>query len=309
MKVLVTGSHGLVGSALVPFLASHHHTVCRLVRSAPAAGSTDLPWNPDKGELSAESLEGFDAVIHLAGESIAGERWTPEKKSLIRSSRIASTQLLTKTLVDLKQPPQVFICASAIGYYGNCGEALLTEKSPSGHDFLAELCAAWEAATERASLAGIRVVNARFGLILSERGGALQKMLPPFRMGAGGALGSGQQYMSWVTLDDVVSILKFILDTPGLSGPVNVVTPNPARNLKFAKVLGDVLNRPAITPIPAFVTKLLFGEMAEALLLSSQRVYPAKLLDAGYPFQYPELFDALMRLLRENPATVRSVAE
>jgi uncharacterized protein (TIGR01777 family) len=297
MNILVSGSTGLVGSALVPFLTAKGHRVTRLVRARPEPGKAEVYWDPAAGRIDAASIEGLDAVVHLSGESIASGRWTAEKKARIRDSRTKGTRLLSESLAGLAKPPKVFACASAVGYYGNRGEELLKESSPPGSDFVAKVCRAWEASTEPARGKGIRVVNLRIGIVLSAAGGALAKMLPPFRMGVGGKIGDGKQYMSWIAMDDLVEIISHALKSDALAGPVNAVTPNPVTNAEFTRTLGRVLRRPIIFPMPAFAVRLAFGEMADALLLASQRVEPAKLLKTGYAFRYPELELALRHLL------------
>lgn len=296
MKILIGGSHGLVGTALIKSLGTEGHEVFRLVRHAPTA-KTEVEWSPDRYSIALARIEGFDAVINLAGESIAEGRWTDDKKRHIRESRVKGTKLLGDALANLTVPPKIFICASAIGYYGNRGDEILTETSAPGVDFLAAVCAEWEQATALATEKGIRVVNARFGVILDTNGGALKKMLPPFRMGAGGRVGNGKQWMSWIALDDVVGALNFALTHDLLHGPVNFVSPNPVTNTEFTKTFGKVLSRPTLFPIPAFAVKLLFGEMGEALLLGGQRVAPKRLMSEGYQFQYSELRGALQHLL------------
>lgn len=280
MKILLTGAGGLVGSALTPRLAAGGHGITRLSHSQP--------W-PD--------LAGHDAVVHLAGENIATGRWTPEKKARIRDSRVEVTRRLCEAVAKLASPPRVVICASAVGYYGNRGDEVLREESAPGADFIAGLCRDWEAATKPAVDAGIRVVNLRFGVILSAAGGALAKMLTPFKLGLGGVIGDGRQWMSWVALDDAVGVISGALADETLRGPVNVVAPRPVTNREFTKTLGRVLRRPAIFPLPAFAARLAFGEMAGALLLSSQRVEPAKLVASGYRFRFPELGVALRHWL------------
>ena len=297
MKILVSGSHGLVGSALVKALNKDGHEVVRLVRHEVAPGANEIEWRPDQDRLDAQQLEGIDAVIHLAGESIASGRWTDEKKRTIRDSRIKSTTLLSKTLVQLSRPPSVFISASAIGYYGSRGDEVLTESSRPGNDFLAAVCVEWEQATQPASEKGIRTVNARFGIILDSNGGALAQMLTPFRMGIGGRIGDGRQWMSWIALEDVVAGLSFFLKDQTAHGPVNFVAPNPVTNAEFTRTLGGVLSRPTFFPIPAFGVRLAFGEMGNALLLASQRVEPKVLEDKGFSFQWPTLEPALRHLL------------
>ena len=297
MKILVSGSHGLVGTALGKSLAAKGHELFALVRHAPETPS-EVEWYPERGSLALSRLEGMDAVVHLAGESIAEGRWSDEKKKRISESRVKGTTVLSEALGNLKHPPQTLISASAIGYYGNRNDEILTEESAPGKDFLAGVCNEWEQAADSASRKGIRVVKTRFGVILSADGGALKKMLPPFRMGVGGRIGSGRQWMSWIALDDVVAGIEFALATESLSGPVNFVAPHPVTNAEFTKTLGKVLSRPTIFPIPAFAVRLAFGEMADALLLSGQRVEPARLTKAGYRFQYDNLEASLRHALR-----------
>ena len=297
MKILISGSHGLVGSALTRSLAADRHEVSPLVRHATEYGAKEVEWSPERYSIALARIEGFDGVVHLAGESIAEGRWTEEKKKRIRESRVKGTQLLSESLAGLKNPPRSFLCASAIGYYGNRGDEILTESSLPGNDFLADVCVEWEKATERAAQKGVRTVNLRFGVILDSKGGALAKMLPPFRMGVGGRIGSGKQWMSWIALDDVVGAIKYALTNESLSGPVNVVAANPVTNAEFTKALGKVLSRPTFFPVPAFGARLVFGEMADALLLSSQRVEPRRLKEAGYSFAYPQLEGALRHVI------------
>jgi len=298
MKILISGSHGLVGTALIKSLASEGHEILRLVRYAPSSVQ-EIEWSPDRYSIALARLEGFDAVVHLAGESIAEGRWTDEKKKRIRESRVKGTRLLGDALANLSQPPKTFVSASAIGYYGDRGDEILTEASPPGKDFLSDVCVEWERATALASEKGIRVVNCRFGIILDANGGALKKMLPPFRMGVGGKIGSGQQWMSWIALDDVVRGIKFALANDSIRGPVNFVAPAPVTNARFTKTLGKVLSQPTLFPIPAFGVRLLFGEMADALLLSSQRVEPALLQTSNFLFQYSQLEAALRHVLND----------
>jgi len=299
MKILIGGSSGLVGTALIKSLEAQGHEVFRLVRHAPGS-KAEVEWSPDRYSIALARIEGFDAVVNLAGESIAEGRWTDDKKRKIRESRVKGTKLLGDALANLTKPPQTFICASAIGYYGNRGDEILTEVSAPGDDFLADVCVEWEKATALATEKGIRVVNARFGVILDVKGGALKKMLPPFRLGLGGKVGSGKQWMSWIALDDVISGLNFVLNDDSVRGPINFVAPNAVTNAEFTKTLGKVLSRPTLLPIPAFGVRLAFGEMGEALLLGGQRVAPKVLLDAGYQFQRPELEPALRQLLEQS---------
>ena len=300
MRMLITGSTGLVASALIRSLESKNHEIVRLVRSTPSGDANQILWNPESGTLAAEQLEGLDAVVHLAGESIAEGRWTAEKKARIRESRLKGTRLLSETLGTLNKKPQVMVSASAVGFYGSRGDEVLDEHSASGADFLAEVCREWELATQPAALAGVRVVNLRLGVILSGKGGALPKMLLPFKMGVGGKLGSGKQYLSWIALDDVVGVIEYAIANDELRGPVNTVAPEPVTNYKFTKTLGQVLSRPTIFPVPAFAARLLFGEMADATLLASQRAAPTRLVESGYNFRYPDLEGALRHALNKD---------
>ncbi len=294
MRILVSGSRGLIGSELIPALESAGHTVVRLVRGSAKAG--EVGWLPS-GHIATAALEGVDAVIHLAGETIQG-RWTAEKKHAIRESRIEGTRNLVAALSKMGRPPQVFISASAIGYYGDRGTEILTEESPGGIDFLAQVARDWEAAAEAASQAGIRTVETRLGVVLSPNGGALAKMLTPFRLGAGGRVGSGRQVWSWIAIDDVIGAMLHILSMPVLRGPVNVVAPHPVSNAEFTRTLAAVLHRPAFFPMPAIAVRTVFGEMGSALLLSSQRAIPAKLEATGYRFKFLDLKRALEHLLQ-----------
>jgi uncharacterized protein len=298
MKIFVSGATGLVGSELVRVLRTGGHDVRRLVRSKSQAAGEDVLWNPAAGQLEAADLEGADAVVNLAGESIAAGRWTARKKKRIRESRIDTARTIASTVAKLARRPRVLINASAVGYYGNRGDELLNEDSAVGSgDFLSGICRDWEAATESAANAGVRVVLARFGVILSGKGGALKKMLLPFRLGLGGRIGDGRQYMSWVAIDDVVSTLMHCLASESLVGPVNVVAPAPVTNAQFTAILGRVLSRPTIFPMPAFAARAAFGQMADELLLASQRVQPKKLRDDNYIFRYAELEPALRYVL------------
>ncbi|MBI4553602.1 MAG: TIGR01777 family protein [Candidatus Latescibacteria bacterium] len=296
MNILITGSTGLIGSALISSFTTGEHQITRLVRSKPRPGMGEVFWNPQDGSIEMPGLEGMDAVVHLAGETIA-ERWTAEKKARIRDSRVNGTRLLSESLARLAQPPNVVVCASAIGYYGDRGDDVLREDSPPGSGFLAEVCREWEAAAAPAVQQGLRVVHLRIGVVLSPAGGALAKMLPPFRMGVGGRIGSGRQYMSWIAIDDLIGVFHYALTTESLTGPVNAVAPNPVTNLEFTNTLGRVLGRPTLFPLPAVAARLAFGEMANDLLLASTRVEPAQLLSIGYTFRYPELEGALQHLL------------
>ena len=292
MKIAITGASGLIGSALRPCLQGGGHDVVALSRSG--SGSS---WDPSTGKVTAGALDGVDAVVHLAGENIAGGRWNAARKRRIRDSRVEPTRRFSETLAGLAEAPKVLIAASAIGYYGDRGDAVLDETASAGSGFLPDVCQAWEAATQPARDAGIRVVNLRIGIVLTPAGGALGQMLLPFRMGVGGVIGPGAQYMSWVALDDLLRVALFALAHPGVSGPVNVVAPEPVTNREFTKTLGRVLGRPTIVPMPAFAARLAFGEMADALLLGGARVHPVVLQDAGFSFGYSTLDAALRHVL------------
>jgi uncharacterized protein (TIGR01777 family) len=296
MKILVSGSSGLVGSSLMSTASALRHETVRLVRKRGQPGA--VYWDPDRGMIDLESIEGFDAVVHLAGESIAAHRWSANQKRKIRDSRVKGTSLLATTLGRLKRPPSVLVSASAIGYYGDRGEEVLQETSSPGSDFLADVCKQWEGATEPANRAGVRVVNLRTGIVLARDGGALPKMAMPFKFGAGGKIGSGRQYMSWIDLDDEVHVILHCLQKPEVRGPVNAVAPSPVTNAEFTKILGRVLSRPTFFPLPAFVARSVLGEMADGLLLSSQRVQPSKLLSTDYKFRHSNLEEALRTIFR-----------
>jgi uncharacterized protein (TIGR01777 family) len=297
MRVLITGANGLIGSALVPRLEAGGHDVATLVRSRVRAGDGAYFWDPEGGVLDQSALADTDAVVHLAGESIAG-RWTSEKKRRIRDSRILSTRLLNQAIAAADPRPGVFVCASAIGIYGDRGDDELTEASPRGGGFLADVVDEWEAATQPALRAGVRVVNVRSGQVLSRDGGALAPQLLPFRLGLGGPLGGGHHYMSWISIEDEAAAIEHALVTGELSGPVNLVAPNPVTNREFAKTLGRVLGRPAVLPTPTLPLRVAFGnEFVEEVLLASARALPARLLASGYSFRFGELEPALSELL------------
>lgn len=292
MKVLISGSTGLVGTALSVALEGMGHEVIPLKRGEKTPGAAW--WDPAQGSIDLGPAAGIDAVFHLAGENIAGGRWTAERKARIMDSRRVGTRVLAEALATADEKPGVLVSASGIGYYGELGDAIATEDTPLGEGFLRDICQAWEAATQPARDAGIRVVNARIGVVLSTDGGALTKMLTPFKLGLGGKVGNGRQVMSWVSLQDLVNMLLFVMTDPGLSGPVNMVAPNPVTNAEFTKALGRALKRPTIAPLPVFAARLMFGEMADELLLTSTRVAPTVLQAAGYAFLHHEI-DAGMR--------------
>ena len=298
MIVAITGAGGLVGSALVSSLKASGNRAISLVRRAPRSDEDALGWDPSSGTITPAGPAIADGVVHLAGESIMGFRWTRVKKQRIRESRATATRLLVQTLVRLPKPPAVLISASAIGYYGSRGDEILTEESRRGTGFLADVAREWEAATAAAIARGIRVVNLRFGIVLSARGGALARMLTPFRLGLGGVIGDGRQWMSWIALDDVIGAIHHALTTDALRGPVNVAAPGPVTNAEFTRTLGRVLERPTVVPLPAFAARLALGEMADALLLASQRVLPARLQASGYGFRHDSLESALRSELR-----------
>ena len=282
MKVYISGSHGLIGTALKHNLESDGHQVVRIPRN--------IPQSIDFNET--------DAIVHLAGENIAEGRWTAEKKRKIEESRVGGTKRLAGLIAESSEKPSVFISASAIGYYGNRGDETLDESSEPGDDFLSNVCKRWEEATNPAVQSNIRTVQIRTGVVLSDKGGALKKMLPPFKMGAGGILGNGRQYMSWISLDEIIGAIRFIIGNEKIQGPVNLVSPNPVTNREFTKTLGSVIHRPTIMPMPGFAARLLFGEMADALLLSSTKVMPKRLMEAGYSFKHANLDSALKSIFQ-----------
>ncbi len=303
MDIVISGASGLIGTALTESLIAHGHRPIALVRRVPRAGADEVEWNPSDGTIDAPSLEGVDAVVHLAGAGIGDKRWSDERKQVIRDSRTEGTALLAKTLADLNDKPEVLVSGSGIGFYGNRGNTELTEAAPSGSGFLAEVCVAWEAATSDAADAGIRTAHVRTSVVMSDRGGTLKKQLPLFKLGLGGRFGPGDQWLSWISLRDEVRAIEFLIDKASggdISGPVNLCTPNPITNRTFTKTLGSILNRPTILPVPLFAPKLLFGsELVEELILASQRGVPSVLADAGFSFEDPDLEPALRRILKK----------
>ena len=298
MKIVVSGSTGLIGSALVPRLVREGHEVVPLVRRRVPAGERAFSWDPEAGTIDRAGLEAaaIDAVVNLAGENVFG-RWTPRKKQRIRESRVHGTRLVADAIAGFAGPPRVLLAASAVGYYGDRGEEVMTEGSAAGEDFLARVASDWEAATAGAAAAGIRVHNLRFGVVLTPTGGGLGKMLPAFRVGLGGPVGSGNQYFSWIALDDAIKAILHVLATPNLAGPVNITSPTPVTNREFAKTLGKVLGRPAVLTAPTFALRIAFGTEGAAMLESGQRVVPVRLLESGFRFCYDTLEPALRHLL------------
>ena len=291
MKIAIAGASGLVGAAISPELEAEGHNIVRLVRSSPRGG--EIEWHPNQDSIETGKLEGFDAIINLAGENVSEGRWTDEKKKKIHDSRVHGTHLLSEAIAKLISKPRVFLCASATGIYGDRGDETLHEQSESGGGFLAGVCREWEKATEPAYRAGVRVVNLRFGPILARAGGMLEKMLTPFKMGLGGKIGSGKQYISWVGIEDAIAAMKLALNDESIRGPVNVVSPKPVTNERFTRALGEVLSRPTLMAMPAFAARLAFGEMADEMLLVSQKVIPKKLQAAGFQFEYSDVETAL----------------
>ena len=299
MKILISGSTGFVGTALVPYLEAEGHEVIRLVRRRTAPEGRQVRWNPETGTIYTDGLAGVDAVVHLAGENIAGGRWTAKRKARIRDSRVKGTRLLSQTLARLDPKPKVLVCPSGAGYYGDRGDEVLREKSGPGSDFLAGIVQDWEAAASPAAKAGIRVVNLRFGLVLGSGGGALAKMLMPFKLGLGGRLGSGKQYVSWISLDDALRAYHHALITEALGGPVNTAAPAPVTNAEFTRTLGRALKRPTLLPLPSFALRVLFGELADTLLFSTRMESP-KLQNSGFQFHHPDLKTAFTAVLKKR---------
>lgn len=299
MKIAVTGATGLVGKHLLPFLAEKGHEVYSLVRQAPQ-NERQIMWNSEQGFVPSElrKLENFDAVVHLAGAGIADERWSKARKRVIKESRTAGTTVLVNSLAQLQNPPKTFVSASAIGYYGNRADDVLTEDAPPDNSFLADVCVEWEAAANRARIFNARTAILRIGIVLSTEGGALKEMLKPFKMGVGGRVGKGTQFVSWIALLDLLRVVEFTLQNQNLSGAINVTAPNPVRNQEFAEILGKLLNRPAAVPTPEFAVRLMFGELADALLFASARVVPKKLLEQNFQFRFVNIEDALRHLLQ-----------
>jgi uncharacterized protein len=299
-RIAITGSTGLIGEALIASLQSDDHTIQRVVRDRAKAGPDDLVWDLGTRTIDAAALEGVDAVVHLAGEPIGASRWTDETKRRIHASREIGTTLMAETLAGLADKPAVFVSSSAVGYYGDRGDEILTESSSAGDDFMAGICVAWEAAAQSAIDAGIRTVHPRTGVVIAEDGPLIEKIDLPFKLGVGGKVGSGKQYVPWISLEDEVRALRFLIDSE-LSGPVNLVGPEPVTNLELTKALGEVMKRPTVFPIPAFAIRLLYGEMGETLATVSNRVVPQVLLDAGFHFKHTDIRSALRAAL-DKPA-------
>ncbi|MBZ4399678.1 MULTISPECIES: TIGR01777 family oxidoreductase [unclassified Myxococcus] len=302
LRVAVTGASGLIGSALLPLLTTGGHQVQRLVRGRADASRHEVAWAPDKGQVDTDALEGVDAVVHLAGANVAGKRWSPEYKDAILKSRSEGTLTLAEALAKMKKKPRVLVCAAGSGIYGDRGDEPLTEESAPGTGFLADVCRVWEAATAPAEAAGIRVVHLRIGPVLDARDGALAKMLPAFLAGGGGPIGSGRQWMGWVSMEDILGLIHFSLFTPAARGPINAVAPGAVRQADFARTLGRVLRRPAFLPMPAAVIRTLFGQMGQEALLSGARVLPNAAERLGYAFLFPELEGALRFTLGRTTA-------
>lgn len=298
MKIIVTGASGLVGSALIPYLQSQGHDVKKVNRSTEPLGIDDIRWDPERGFIDYRDLDDIDVVINLSGSNLSEGRWTEKKKAEILFSRVNSTNFLSQVLASLKVKPRLLINASAIGFYGDRGASILTEKSEKGEGFLADVCQDWENATDYARRVGIRTALLRFGVVLSEKGGALKAMLGPFNKGLGGRIGSGEQWWSWIAIDDLCRIVEHVIHNNDIEGPVNVVSPYPVTNQEFTSILGSLLGKPTLLPLPKFLVRIVFGEMGTELLLASQRVEPDKLIKTDYHFLYPKLDQALSNLLK-----------
>lgn len=303
MKIAVSGASGFVGGGLLPILESRGHEVHRMVRSRSDLDAKSIHWDPQRGMSDETALNGFDALIHLAGKSIASGRWTAAIKQEIRDSRVEATQIVASQIANLSDPPPTIVSASAVGLYGSAGDTILDEDAATGSDFLASVASDWEAACDPLRAAGLRVVHPRLGIVLGSEGGALQKMLPLFRFGLGGKLGNGSQYWSWISLADCISALVWLLETETATGPYNLVSPQPLTNGDFTKILAAHLHRPAVVPAPAFGLRLAMGEMADALLLASCRAVPKRLLEQGFVHRHPTLDEFLDEELNKEPVT------
>jgi uncharacterized protein (TIGR01777 family) len=299
MKILITGSSGLIGSALIPYLQEQGHEIVRLVRRRPDPGAAEVGWNPDTGTIDANALTGIEGAVNLAGENLGAKRWTATQKQRIHDSRVNGTRLLTEAMARLEPRPQVLASASGLGYYGDKGDQLLRENAPAGTDFPATFTREWEEVSQAVSETGIRVVNMRFGLVLAPGADLITWMLLPFKLGLGAKLGNGRQYMSWIAIDDLVRAINHILTTPALEGSLNVSSPNPVTNAEFTKTMGRVLSRPTFLTVPTLAMKLAFGEMGESLMVSV-RMNPSKLVSSGFRFEHPELEGALRQALRKS---------
>ena len=297
LHILMSGASGVVGSSLIPFFTTGGHRVTRLVRRTNLRDENERFWDPQKGVLDLQDTDNFDVVIHLSGENIGQGWWTPQKKKRIIDSRNMTTSLIAETIARLKKPPRAFLCASAIGYYGDRGNEVMTEENECGADFISNVCDEWEQAAFPAQEKGIRTVLLRIGMVLSPVGGALKRLLPSFNLGLGGKVGSGEQYMSWISMDDMIGTIYHAINDATLSGPINIVAPDPVSNLELVRTLGRVISRPSLFTLPAWLIKLVFGEMGQEILLASTRVKPEKMTTAGYRFRHPDLEGALRHLL------------
>ena len=295
-KILVAGSSGLIGTALVSSLQSDGHEVCRLVRR-PVKAANEIHWDPESGLLEGNALEGFDVIIHLGGEGIGDKRWSKSRKEKILTSRVVSSKLLSEKIAILDSKPEVFILANAIGWYGSRGEEELTEESKKGEGFLSEVCLEWESSAEAVQDSGVRTIYLRSGIVLSSSGGVLAKMLPPFKLGIGGKMGSGKQWMSWISLDDEVGAITHLMNNKKCNGAYNLTAPEPVTNYEFTKTLGRTLKRPSILPLPGFMLRILFGSRAISLMIEGQKVLPKRLQESGYIFNHSTLAEALSDLL------------
>ena len=299
MRILISGSSGFIGTYLIPFLASKGYNLNYLKRKRELIKDITILWHPERRIINSKALEGYDVVIHLAGENIATRKWTKRQKEKIYNSRIQDTNFLTQSILSLDSPPKLFLCASALGYYGHCGDEIVTEEHKAGEGFLAKVCKDWENEVSKANKKKIRIVNLRFGMILSPQFGILSKLLPVFKLGLGGKIGNGKQYMSWISIEDAIRAIEYIIKNDSIKGPVNITSNSPVPNEEFTRVLGTVISKPVIFSVPAFILRFVYGEMADELLLSSIRAIPKKLIDSGFTFRHETVLMAMQSLLRE----------